>query len=55
MKTFAAKEAKNGFGRLLDTAWREPVTIEKILNAKADEGQGGEKGQVTKIGTSHDR
>ena len=29
MKTFAAKEAKNGFGRLLDTAQREPVTIEK--------------------------
>ena len=29
MKIFAAKEAKNGFGRLLDTAQREPVTIEK--------------------------
>ena len=29
MKTFAAKEAKNGFGRLLDAAQREPVTIEK--------------------------
>ena len=29
MKTFAASEAKNGFGRLLDTAQREPVTIEK--------------------------
>ena len=29
MKTFAASEAKNGFGRLLDTARREPVTIEK--------------------------
>lgn len=29
MKTFAASEAKNQFGRLLDTAQREPVTIEK--------------------------
>jgi len=29
MKTFAAKEAKEGFGRLLDTAQREPVTIQK--------------------------
>ena len=29
MKTFAASEAKNEFGRLLDTARREPVTIEK--------------------------
>ena len=29
MKTFAATDAKNGFGRLPDTAQREPVTIEK--------------------------
>lgn len=29
METFAAREAKNAFGRLLDTAQREPVTIEK--------------------------
>jgi prevent-host-death family protein len=29
LKTFAAKEAKDRFGRLLDTAQREPVTIEK--------------------------
>jgi len=29
MKTFAASEAKNEFGRLLDTAQREAVTIEK--------------------------
>ena len=29
MKTYAASEAKNSFGRLLDTAQREPVTIEK--------------------------
>ena len=29
MKTFAAKEAKNGFGRLIDTAQREPVVIER--------------------------
>lgn len=27
MDTFAASEAKNHFGRLLDTAQREPVTI----------------------------
>lgn len=26
---FAAKEAKNNFGRLLDTALRTPVTIQK--------------------------
>jgi prevent-host-death family protein len=29
MKTFAATEAQNGFGRLLDAAQREPVAIEK--------------------------
>lgn len=29
MKTLASKEAKNHFGELLDTAQREPVTIEK--------------------------
>lgn len=29
MKKFAAKEAKNEFGHMLDTARREPVTIEK--------------------------
>lgn len=29
MKTMSAKEAKNGFGLLLDTARAEPVTIEK--------------------------
>lgn len=29
MKALAAKDAKNGFGRLLDMAQREPVTIEK--------------------------
>ena len=29
METFAAREAKNAFGRLLDTAQREPVTIER--------------------------
>jgi len=29
MKTIAAKEAKNRFGRLMDAAQREPVTIEK--------------------------
>jgi len=29
MRTFAAKEAKDGFGLLLDTAQREPVVIEK--------------------------
>ena len=29
MKKFTAKDAKNGFGRLIDTARVEPVTIEK--------------------------
>lgn len=29
MKTVSAKDAKNGFGRLLDTARAEPVTVEK--------------------------
>jgi len=29
MKTLAAKDAKNGFGRMLDSAQREPVTIAK--------------------------
>ena len=29
METIAAREAKNGFGRLLDTSQREPVVIEK--------------------------
>ena len=29
MKRMSAKDAKNGFGRLLDTARAEPVTIEK--------------------------
>lgn len=29
MKNMSAKEAKNGFGLLLDTARAEPVTIEK--------------------------
>lgn len=29
MKSISAKEAKNGFGLLLDTARAEPVTIEK--------------------------
>lgn len=29
MRSMAAKEAKNHFGALLDTARREPVTIEK--------------------------
>jgi len=29
MKAIAAREAKNHFGRLMDAAQREPVTIEK--------------------------
>lgn len=29
MKTMSAKDAKNGFGKLIDTALGEPVTIEK--------------------------
>ena len=42
MKTMSAKEAKDGFGLLLDTAQREPVTITKkgrevaVLVSKAD-------------------
>ncbi len=35
MKTIAATEAKYGFGRLLDAAQREPVTIEKNGRAVA--------------------
>jgi antitoxin Phd len=35
MKTIAAKDAKNGFGRMLDTAQREPVTIKKHGRAVA--------------------
>jgi prevent-host-death family protein len=35
MRTLAAKEAKNSFGRLLDTARQEPVTIEKNGRAVA--------------------
>jgi prevent-host-death family protein len=29
MKYMSSKDAKNGFGRLLDTARAEPVTIER--------------------------
>ncbi|MCB9987712.1 MAG: type II toxin-antitoxin system Phd/YefM family antitoxin [Rhodospirillales bacterium] len=29
MKSMSAKDAKNGFGRLIDTARAEPVIIEK--------------------------
>jgi len=29
MKTMSARDAKNGFGRLIDTARAEPVTVEK--------------------------
>lgn len=29
MKTMSAREAKNGFGRLIDLARIDPVTIEK--------------------------
>ena len=42
MRTMSAKEAKDGFGLLLDTAQREPVTITKkgrevaVLVSKAD-------------------
>lgn len=35
MKTFGAKEAKDGFGKLLDAAQKEPVTIEKKGRAVA--------------------
>ena len=42
MRTMSAKEAKDGFGLLLDTAQREPVTITKkgrevaVLVSKTD-------------------
>lgn len=29
MKSMSAKDAKNGFGRLIDTARAEPVMVEK--------------------------
>ncbi len=29
MKTLSAKDAKYGFGRLIDVAWSEPVVIAK--------------------------
>ena len=35
MKTIAAKDAKNKFGEMLDTAQREPLTIEKHGRAVA--------------------
>lgn len=35
MKTLAAKDAKNGFGRMLDMARREPVAIERNGRAVA--------------------
>jgi prevent-host-death family protein len=35
MRTIAAKDAKNGFGRMLDAVQREPVTIEKHGRAVA--------------------
>jgi prevent-host-death family protein len=35
MKSMSAKDAKNGFGLLLDTARAEPVTIEKHGRAVA--------------------
>lgn len=31
MKTMSAREAKNAFGLLIDTARQEPVTIEKNM------------------------
>jgi len=33
MKTMSAKDAKNGFGLLIDAARAEPVTIEKYGRA----------------------
>lgn len=35
MKVFSAKQAKDGFGRLIDTAQKEPVQIEKKGRAVA--------------------
>lgn len=59
MKTMSAKEAKNGFGLLLDTARAEPVTIEKhgrpvvvVLSTEAYErlliGVGGKKSEAAR-------
>ncbi len=52
MKTMSAKEAKNGFGLLLDTAQAEPVTITKhgrsvavVLSTEAYERLVARKGQ----------
>ena len=52
MKTMSAKEAKNGFGLLLDTARAEPVTIEKhgrpvavVLSTEAYERLVARKGE----------
>ena len=35
MRTMSARDAKNGFGRLIDLARAEPVTIEKHGRAVA--------------------
>ena len=35
MKVFAAAEAKNAFGRMIDIVQREPVTVEKKGRAVA--------------------
>lgn len=60
MKTMSAKEAKNGFGLLLDTARAEPVTITKhgrsvavVLSTEAYErlvARKGENRRVTPVG-----
>lgn len=53
MKTMSAKEAKNGFGLLLDTALAEPVTIKKhgrsvavVLSIEAYERLVARKGEI---------
>lgn len=45
MRTISAKDAKNGFGQLIDMARAEPVTVEKhgrpvvvVLSVEAYEG-----------------
>ena len=55
MKSMSAKEAKNGFGLLLDTARAEPVTIEKhgrpiavVLSTEEYEGLSGRSSHYEK-------
>ena len=63
MKTFSAREAKNSFGFLIDTARQEPVLIEKhgrpvvvVLAVEDYERLKGEKEQdASQGGAEHDK